>query len=183
MKKYIASFLLIILCSISPAFALEWQGVWNDFKSNVSNTFCSNKYEFYMPIRTWHNRWTYDRDNIKGYNERPWGGGLGQYYIDDKGNQHSLYTMVFKDSHNDFEPIAGYAWQKNWRLDTEGHWRIGAGFTVFITARSDFNYMPFPGVLPLLALEYKQVAIQGAYVPGFSRNSGNVALIWGTLKF
>ena len=183
MKKCIIVFLLIILCCTMPASAIEWQGLWNGFKSDISATFYSDKYELYVPIQTWHNRLTYDRDNIKRYNERPWGGGIGKYYIDEKGNQHSLYAMAFKDSHNDFEPIAGYAWQKNWHLDEAGNWRVGAGFTIFVTARSDFDYMPFPGVLPLLALEYKHFALQGAYVPGFSRNSGNVALFWVKWKF
>lgn len=183
MKKLIAGFLFIVMCFVRPVFAMDWQGTWDGFKNNVSHTFYSNKYELYLPIRIWHNRLTYDQDNIKKYNERPWGGGLGKYYIDEKGNQHSLYTMVFKDSHNDFEPIAGYAWQKNWRLDKDGNWRVGAGFTVFITARSDFDYIPFPGALPLVALEYKRLAIQGTYVPGFSRNSGNVALFWAKWKF
>lgn len=183
MKKCTVVFLSVMLYFSIPAWAFEWRSVWNGFKSDVSDTFCSDKYELYVPLRTWHNRLTYDRDNIKGYNERPWGGGLGQYYIDEKGNQHSLYAMAFKDSHNDWEPIAGYAWQKNWRLDKTGDWRIGAGFTVFVTARSDFDYIPFPAALPLLALEYKRLAIQGTYVPGFSRNSGNVALVWAKWKF
>lgn len=183
MKKYIVGFLFEVLFFAMPASALEMQGLWDDFKSDIFSTYASDKYELYIPLRTWHNRLTYDRDNIKGYNERPWGGGLGKYYIDEKGNQHSLYAMVFKDSHNDFEPIAGYAWQKNWRLDGDSDWRIGCGFTVFVTARSDFDYIPFPGVLPLMALEYKRLAVQGTYVPGFSRNSGNVALVWAKWKF
>ena len=183
MKKLIAGFLLGFIWVSTPVLALEWSGLWNGVKSNISSTIHSDKYELYVPIRTWHNRLTYDQDKIKEYNERPWGGGLGKYYIDEKGNQHSLYAMAFKDSHNDFEPIAGYAWQKNWRLDEDGNWRVGAGFTVFITARSDFDYIPFPGALPLVALEYKRLAIQGTYVPGFSRNSGNVALFWAKWKF
>lgn len=184
MKKILSLFVFCVVCFLTiSAEAMSWKNIWDNFKTDVSHTFCSDKYEVYMPMRTWHNRWMYDDYKIKEYNERPWGGGFGQYYIDEKGNQHSLYTMIFKDSHNDFEPIAGYAWQKNWRLDTAGDWRIGAGFTIFVTARSDFNYIPFPAALPLLALEYKRFAVQGTYIPGVSKNSGNVAFVWAKWKF
>ncbi|MGN1063741.1 MAG: lipid IV(A) palmitoyltransferase PagP [Alphaproteobacteria bacterium] len=178
----VLSFFCVLIIN-SQSAAAETAGWTDTLLMHMKKTVCSDKYEFYLPLHTWHNRLTYDRRKIKEYNENPWGGGLGKYYIDSAGNQHSLYVMAFKDSHNDFEPVTGYAWQKNWYLDEAQDWRFGLGYTLLITVRSDYDYIPIPGALPLMALEYKQVAVQGTYVPGFTKNSGNVALVWAKLKF
>lgn len=178
-----ALWLFCTVMSVARPALGQNENTWDWFSRHIKHTACSDKYELYVPVHTWHNRLTYDRRKIKEYNENPWGAGIGKYYIDEKGNQHSLYVMVFKDSHNDFEPITGYAWQKNWYLDTAHDWRFGLGYTLLITARSDMEYIPIPGALPLIALEYKRLAVQGTYVPGFTKNSGNVAFMWAKVKF
>lgn len=57
--------------------------------------------------------------------------------------------MMFKDSHNKWQPIVGYGWEKGWYLDSRQDFRLGLGVTAGITARDDFaNYVPLPIILP-----------------------------------
>ncbi len=100
-------------CISSPAVAQEQSAnLWDTFKSNVSTTWDSDKYELYVPAVTWHNRAMYDKKKTDEYNERPWGLGFGKYRYDEDNDWHAIYAMAFKDSHNDWEPIGGYAFQK-----------------------------------------------------------------------
>jgi palmitoyl transferase len=75
------------------------------------------------------------------------------------------------------ETVAGFAYQKNWNLDYRGDWKIGVGYTLGITQREEYYYIPIPMPLPIVGIEYKGMALQAAYVPGL-RNFGNVALFW-----
>ncbi|MCG9025026.1 lipid IV(A) palmitoyltransferase PagP [Laribacter hongkongensis] len=154
-----------------PATSGFWQRSWD----NVETTWRSDRYELYLPAITWHNRAFYDRDKIDEYNEHPWGLGLGRYRYDSDGNWHALYAMFFLDSHDKVEPFAGYAWQKIWRPADDV--RLGAGFTVGVTARSDYSYIPFPAILPLVSVEYRRLALQATYIPG-GHNNGNVLFGW-----
>lgn len=171
----------LFLCLFSLNVQAEYQW-FTDWKQDVKDVYCSDKWEVYLPVHTWHNRFMYDRKKTDEYWEKPWGGGLGKYNIDTKGNQHSLYAMMFLDSHKKWQPIAGYAWQKNWFLDDAKDFRFGLGYTVFITARDDYSYLPFPAALPLAAFEYKNFAIQATYIPG-PYNFGNVLFTWLKWKF
>jgi len=182
MRKVELFLFLIIFLWTSSGYASE-VGVWNVLMNNVSKTWNSKQFELYVPINIWHNRLTYDHDKIKEYNERPWGIGFGKYHIDEKKNQHSLYAMAFKDSHNDWEPIFGYAWQKNWYLDCAENWIISLGYTLGVTMRSDYDWIPIPVPLPIASIEYKRFSVQSTYIPGFGKNTGNVLFTWLKWKF
>ncbi len=179
--QLIASSTLLIAASIglsSPALAEEKSvGLWDKFTNNVSTTWDSDKYELYIPAFTWHNRFTYDKEKTDSYNEQPWGIGFGKYRFDEDNDWHSLYAMVFKDSHNKFEPIAGYGFQKMWIPGDLDGFRMGAGFTLSITARDDYNYIPIPVPLPLVSIEYDRLSLQATYIPG-TYNNGNVLFAW-----
>ena len=75
------------------------------------------------------------------------------------------------------EPIVGYAYQKNWRPAETDDFRLGLGFTLGVTARQQYNYIPTPLPLPVFSVEYKKAAIQATYIPGV-RNNGNVLFCW-----
>lgn len=150
---------------------------WEDLQKNVSTTWASEDYDAYIPVYAWHNRLTYDKSHIDKYNENPWGFGLGKSYYDDKGNWHSLYAMAFKDSNKHLETFFGYAWMKNWFVDCNPDFRVGVGYTLGLTQRSEWFYIPVPAPLPLVGIEYKNIALQAAYVPGV-KNDGNVLFIW-----
>lgn len=153
---------------------------WQRAQGNMAATWQSNQYQLYLPLHTWHNRADYTSEKISGYNETPWGLGAGTYFYDSDGDWHSWYAMAFLDSHDRAEPIAGYGYQKIWR--PVGDWRLGAGFTMGFTSRSDYHYYPIPLVLPLLSISYDRVSLQTTYVPG-GKGYGNILFTWLTWSF
>ncbi|KPD02621.1 lipid IV(A) palmitoyltransferase PagP [Moellerella wisconsensis] len=161
---------------VAPA-SINTPGLWDKFTSNVSKTWDSPEYEVYLPALTWHNRLTYDKKKTDRYNETPWGLGLGKYRYDEDNDWHSLYAMAFMDSNDKVEPIIGYGFQKMWIPGDIDGFRMGAGFTLSITARHEYNYIPIPLPLPLVSVEYNRLAFQATYVPG-TYNNGNVLFAW-----
>lgn len=59
--------------------------IGDSVKSEWNNSM-NGKSELYVPLRTWHNRATYDHNKLKEFNESPWGLGYGKGYIDEKGD-------------------------------------------------------------------------------------------------
>jgi palmitoyl transferase len=61
--------------------------------------------------------------------------------------------------------------------------KLGAGLTVFVTARPDiFNNIPFPGILPWVSAIFQRASLSATYVPG-SKGAGNVLFILGQWQF
>ena len=101
------------------------------------------------------------------------GAGLGVSRYNDEGNWSALFAMMFKDSHNEWQPAMGYGWEKGWFLDNAKISVWGSG-PPRITARDDFaNYVPLPFIFPLFSAGYKRVTVQFTYIPG-TYNNGNV---------
>ena len=144
-------------------------------KTELSQTWQSQDVELYVPINTWHNRNYYESEDIDDFNERPWGLGAGKYRYDEDGDWHGIYAMAFLDSNSEIEPIVGYGFQKVWRASENV--RLGLGYTLGVTIRQDFDYVPMPLLLPLFSVKYKQVAMQSTYVPG-GQGHGNILFSW-----
>jgi palmitoyl transferase len=143
----------------------------------ISRIWQEGSREFYLPLHTYHLRFAYDQSKIDQYNENPWGFGFGKGLRDDQDDWRGVYAMGFHDSHDKFEPFAGYAYLHPFSNGDNVRWSIG--YTVGITARSDIgHYTPFPAVLPLASVEYGRVSLWGAYVPG-GHNFGNVLFFFG----
>ncbi|CAM3658752.1 lipid IV(A) palmitoyltransferase PagP [Rahnella victoriana] len=154
-------------------------GLWQDFKDNVSQTWNEPQYtDIYLPFLSWHNRYMYDKHKTDNYNEMPWGGGIGVSRYTPEGNWSGLFAMVFQDSHREWQPAAGYGWEKGWYLTQSKDLRLGLGLAGGITARDDFaNYVPLPFVFPLFSAGYKNINLQFTYIPG-TYNNGNVLFAW-----
>lgn len=172
-------FICVVSAHASAAGDNSHGGWWDRFTSDVSQTWNEpQNYDLYVPFISWHNRFMYDKEKTDRYNEMPWGGGFGVSRYNEAGNWSSLYAMAFKDSHNEWQPIAGYAWEKGWYPGEGRDFRLGLGFTAGVTARKDFaNYVPLPIVLPLFSAGYKQLNVQFTYIPG-TYNNGNVLFAW-----
>lgn len=170
----------------SVSAATLGQGIsqtWTAFSDNVSETWhAPQSVDLYLPAITWHNRFTYDKEKTDGYNERPWGAGIGLSRYDEKGNWNGLYIMAFKDSYNKWEPIGGYGWEKTWRPLEDQHFRLGLGYTAGVTARDNWKYIPIPLVLPLASVSYDRASFQMTYIPG-TYNNGNVYFAWFRWQF
>ena len=172
---------VIFLCSSLsfPLITNADEGIFSRALSAVetelSQTWHSPGVELYIPINTWHNRNYYETEDIDDFNERPWGLGAGKYRYDEDGDWHGIYAMAFLDSNRDIEPIFGYGFQKVWHASENV--RLGLGYTLGVTVRQDFDYVPMPLVLPLFSVKYKQVALQSTYVPG-GQGHGNILFSW-----
>jgi palmitoyl transferase len=170
-------FLIFTFTTFGTAFAEDQasSGAWTRAQNSLSQTWQSENVELYVPINTWHNRNYYRSEKIDEFNERPWGLGVGKYRFDDDGDWNAFYAMAFQDSHRHIEPVIGFGFQKMWH-PTENT-RLGAGYTVGLTMREDMHYIPLLGILPLVSVEYKQIALQSTYVPGGDGN-GNILFTW-----
>ncbi len=176
MIKKLAVIILLIFSPCIHAFAdTTSDGLWSDVKNTLSETWNSSDYELYVPVSTWHNRQFYDKEKIDGYNEQPWGLGIGKYRYDADGDWHGIYAMAFADSHNEMEPVAGYAFQKMWHANND--FRLGAGYTIGATLREDYHYLPIPVIAPVASVEYKQFAVQSTYIVG-GQGNGNILFTW-----
>jgi palmitoyl transferase len=174
-KKLVITALITTLPYINAFADTPSEGMWSDIKSTLSDTWDASSYELYLPINTWHNRHYYSQEKINGYNEQPWGLGVGKYRYDEDGDWHGVYVMAFTDSHSKVQPVAGYAFQKMWRPNNDI--RVGAGYTLGVTLREDFNYMPLPVIAPVASIEYKQLALQSTYIFG-GKGNGNILFTW-----
>lgn len=64
-----------------------------------------------------------------------------------------------------------------WRPLADQHFHWGAGYTVGVTARHNWDYIPVPAVLPLASIGYGALDFQMTYIPG-THNNGNVYFAW-----
>ncbi len=182
LKNFFAIVLLLLFLPLM-ACAGETEGMdWKEkIKYNLTQTWHSRQYDLYVPLYAWHNRLTYDDEHIEKYNENPWGAGLGVSRYDTDGDWHALYAMAFKDSNDYVETMFGYAFMKNWYLGDARDFRAGVGFTVGLTQRHEYAYIPVPLPLPMFGVGYKRLDIQAAYVPGV-KNDGNVLFVWTKIQ-
>jgi palmitoyl transferase len=179
MRQFIAFFLFL---SSTLAFGYDCDtSYFSSWCANVARTWNDGSIDAYVPVWVWHNRAYYDSVNIAHDNELPWGVGIGKHFYDAEGDLHRLFAMGFLDSHTQFEPLVGYGFQKIFRPGED--WKLGLGYTAFITARSDMgHYIPFPGVLPLWSIQYGRFSVEQTYVPG-GHNNGNVLFTWLRFEF
>ncbi|AGB79154.1 Antimicrobial peptide resistance and lipid A acylation protein PagP [Enterobacteriaceae bacterium strain FGI 57] len=182
----VAALIAAQLCILPAANASFTESVRNGFSTlndNIAQTWDEPQhYDLYIPAITWHARFAYDKEKTDRYNERPWGAGFGVSRWDEKGNWHGIYLMAFKDSWNKWEPIGGYGWEKTWRPLSDDNFRLGLGYTVGVTARDNYNYVPIPVLLPMASIGYGPATFQMTYIPG-TYNNGNVYFAWMRFQF
>ncbi|CEK09158.1 lipid IV(A) palmitoyltransferase PagP [Legionella hackeliae] len=186
MKKILIS--LILLTCLNATYAGQYSETCSGWLSwfqpvciRMHQLWNEGNNELYVTGYAWHNRFTYPSYKVKSYNELAWGGGLGKGLYDEKGDWHGIYALAFLDSHKNVEPALGYAFLKVAHLSDNT--RIGAGYTVLVTARPDIlNNIPFPGILPWISLSHRSVTLSATYVPGSGRE-GNVLFILGKWTF
>jgi palmitoyl transferase len=162
-----------------PGPSTWYEGIWK----NWSDTFRDGRTTLMLPIHTYHMPYAYPPEKRDQYTEWPLGVGLGRTRIDEYGNTREVYAFGFQDSNGKAQYNVGYLWLKNWRpVEADRDFRLGAGYTVFLFARSDQNYVPIPGVLPVLSAGYKGFTLQTTFVPGGNGN-GNVIFTWAQFAF
>ncbi|MCL2566790.1 MAG: lipid IV(A) palmitoyltransferase PagP [Alphaproteobacteria bacterium] len=169
---------LIIMCFCLLLLQTKLQaGIWSNGIDNFKQTWNSSQYDIYIPVKTYHSRFSYDERLITEFNEQPWGFGFGKSRWDEKGNWHGLYVMVFKDSYANWQPIIGYGWEATWN-PFKNDIRTGIGFTAGATARKNWDWKPSPNLLPIASINYKAVSLQATYIPLIWHNIGNIWFAW-----
>ncbi len=144
--------------------------------SPVDNAYSNGATEIYLPFHTHHVRRAYAADKIATYQEHPWGLGVGRGLYNEKGNWEGVYALGFQDSHFKPQWMAGYSWKTFWRPSED--LRVGLGYTAFLMSRTDIlHYVPFPGIVPVASLSYKNLSLETTYVPG-GAGAGNIFFIW-----
>ncbi len=170
--------LFFLLSTSGQAHALcDGSDSWLDSAcQRVEDTWEQGRSELYIPFHSHHLRSAYTKEKIDSFREDTWGLGYGRSRYDDAGNLDSLYGMSFLDSHSKLQYIVGYSHQ--WIFGKPQGLHAGLGYTAFLTARSDiYHYIPIPGILPVASVNYDNLSINAAYVPGGNGN-GNVVFIW-----
>jgi LPS-assembly protein len=151
------------------------------FWDPLSDAYSEGALEILLPLRTHHLRSAYSSAQISGYQENPGGLGLGSGRYNEKGNYESIYAMGFQDSHFKPQWQAGYTWKAIWRPVDD--FRLGLGYTAFLMARQDIaHYLPFPGIVPVASLAYKNLNLEATYIPG-AAGTGNVVFVWAKWEF
>lgn len=145
-------------------------------KDNIVTTWKQGRLELIVPANTWHNRASYNREQIDSYNERPWGAGLAKTYTDERDNRHRLLALVFLDSFKQPEPTMGYSWQAVWWADHTV--RPTLGFVAGITLRDSYDWIPIPAVIPVVGIDIGPFSAETTYLIGF-----DVLFSWVTLRF
>jgi palmitoyl transferase len=134
--------------------------------------------EVYIPLYTYHMPYAYSQEKINQYTEYPMGLGFGRGLMNESGNWEGIYGMTFKDSHGIYQYMFGYGWIPMWNIGDTKDWKYGLGATAFIMSRQDImHYIPFPGILPIASISYKDLSLQTSYVPG-GQNVGNILFTW-----
>ena len=149
-----------------------WEYVWDP----ITNVYDNGSLELYLPFETYHSRDTYSQEQIDSYQEKPFGFGIGRGLYNEKGNWEGLFAMGFQDSH--FKPsyTAGYQWKSIWRPAEDV--RLGLGYLAGLMSREDIaNYIPFPVVLPVASVAFRNFSIEGTYIPPVG-DKGNVVFLW-----
>ena len=140
--------------------------------------------EIYVSGYAYHDPHTYSAEKRASLNNYAVGGGYARTIVSDRGNEHSLYALAFIDSHKNFQPNIGYAYQAIWgdRI------RFGAGASVLIARRRDvFEGVPFPAIMPLFSIGTENTSIMFVPIPKLSNsqnaNNGNVLFVFGKFTY
>jgi hypothetical protein len=151
----------------------DWGEWFNDRCIGTKQAWKEGDWNLYVPFYTWHAPWAYPNRDME--NSFPLGAGIGRS-VDTGRNTDMLYGMVFQDSHWKPMYVAGYGYLYNW--GDRNSFNTGIGFGAFIWARSDNNYIPYPGLAPFGSVGYSKFQVMGTYLPII-----DVAMFWARVRF
>ncbi|MBO4644697.1 MAG: phospholipid:lipid A palmitoyltransferase, partial [Alphaproteobacteria bacterium] len=137
-------FVLLLFSGFAKAADKPEESFYYFLERDINKIILTKNWDLYVPVNTWHNREMYDKTKTDSYNEKPWGIGIGKHIYDDDDVLKGLYFMVFSDSHSKAEPIFGYMRQWNYYFNQDKDISVGAGYTLGVTFRDDYNYLPIP---------------------------------------
>jgi len=141
--------------------------------------------DVYLSGAYWHLPFAYSHEKRQELNAHAWGLGLGRSLVDARDNEESLYAMTSSSSHFKPQYGVGYTWLARWRVG--GDFRIGAGYSAILFARSDiYHYLPLPGIVPVASVGTDRASLLAGYLPGIAKGitgRGNVIYAFGRATF
>lgn len=132
-------------------------------------------YAYHVP-----STWTEERR--RELNANAWGGGYTRVTEDADGDAHSVYALVFSDSHRNAQFNVGYEQSTYW--GPRSGVQPGLGFTVFVFQRPDIaNGFPVPAALPVASLRYRDATLFATYIPTLNGgvNHGSTLYVFGRI--
>lgn len=180
---------LALLACAAPAHAfLPCDRLWSWLEyqcSGIEDAWTDGTPDLYITGYSHHDRHTYTKEKIEGFNERAWGLGYGWSKRNDRGDDFGVYGLAFRDSHFKWTKMVGWKWMTYWP-DTADY-AVGLGYTAFLGSRPDiYHGVPFPGLLPLAGAKLGKAEILGTYIPKVSQNTtgnGNVGFVFMRYHF
>jgi len=151
--------------------------------SRVARVAHEGTWDLYLTGYGWHIN-GYTEERRQSLNSYSWGGGAGKHFTDENGNDDILFAFIFLDSHENPEPIGG--WARQWYTKPVlGGLSVGGGYFVGFTARNDIaHYLPVPLALPIASLRYRNASLMGTFIPRIPGvNEGDVAFFWARYEF
>jgi hypothetical protein len=140
-------------------------------------------WDLYLTGYGWHID-GYTDEHRASLNSQSWGGGAGKHFTDENGDEDILFAFIFLDSHENPEPIGG--WARQWYTrPVLGGLQLGGGYFAGFTARNDVaHYVPLPLALPIGSIRYRNASVMGTVIPRIpGLNKGDVAFFWGRYEF
>lgn len=172
---------MLILIPFARAVSADNGNIFEQARNQVTAIYRSGDTELYLPLHTYHIRSAYSSEKIDSFQETPLGLGIGRGIYDSDGDWRGIYAIGLQDSR--FKPLwmAGYSYQTFWHPG--GDWKMGVGYTAFLMARAETNhYIPFPGILPIASISYRQLSANTSFIPG-GKGRGNIFFFWGKYEF
>lgn len=134
--------------------------------------WCAEQESEYMMLngKSWH------LDAPGKYNEQNFGAGY-QHLVRNGAISAGWNWSLFQDSYNRPSGYVGYAWQYR-LIDKELY--VDAGAMAFLMTRADvFNSLPFPALLPYVAVGNRKYFANLTLIPGWRESKGIVFLQLG----
>jgi palmitoyl transferase len=130
----------------------------------------------------WHLPFTWTPERRRELNSVAWGTGYTRVTEDPNGDEHSVYALVFSDSHKHAEFNVGYEYSKFW--GPRSGVQPGLGFTAFVMQRPDIaGGFPVPALLPLASVRYRNATMFATYIPTLNGgiNHGSTLFVFGRI--
>lgn len=158
-------------------------GPWHAMRQALGDVAEQGEWDLYLSGYAYHSRETYSSRRIATLNEKAWGIGVGKTLHNPRGNDESLYLLAIRDSRNNIQLSAGYAYQWMFPVGRNGL-AVGAGLSAALIRREDwFGGVPFPALLPVFSAGNQKVMLNGAYVPRISSKKGKGDVLLMFVKF
>lgn len=133
-----------------------------------------------IPGYSYHLPFTWSPERRAELNKNAWGLGYIRTTEDPDGDTHSVYALVFRDSHKHAQWNLGYEYATYW--GPRSRVQPGLGYTAVLVQRPDiFGGAPFPAVLPIASLRYRDAVLSATWIPTLNGglNHGSTVFVFG----